>query len=126
MSGNHHLKHWHGLPRDDIKWQPLIQSCLCDGCGLCVTSCPVEALAFDFQLGIPFVDPLRCLVGCSTCATLCPNEAIQLPELEAVQEIIETHHLKVVARRDLRRQRKRFAGVLPAAIYPDDISRNQN
>lgn len=126
MSGNHHVKRWHGLPRDEIRWQPLVQSCLCDGCGLCVTSCPAGALAFDFRLMIPFVDPLRCLVGCSTCASLCPNEAIQLPDREAIQEIIETHHLEVVARRALRRRRKRFAGVLPEVIYPDEVGRNQN
>jgi CDP-4-dehydro-6-deoxyglucose reductase len=122
MSGNHHLKPWHGLSRDEILWQPLIQSCLCDGCGLCVTSCPAEALAFDFTLKIPFVDPLRCLVGCSTCATLCPNEAILLPGRHAILEVIEKHHLDVVARTELRRRRKRFAGVLPQVIYPGDFA----
>jgi len=79
MSGNHRVKFWHGIPRDEILWQPLVQSCLCDGCGLCVTTCPANALSFDFELKLPFVELMRCLVGCSTCATICPNQAILLP-----------------------------------------------
>lgn len=126
MSGNHHVKRWHGIPRDEIRWQPLVQSCLCDGCGLCVTSCPVGALAFDFRLKIPFVDPLRCLVGCSTCASLCPTQAIQMPDRIQLQAMIEQHHLDVFARRELRRRRKRFAGVLPETYFPDDVGKSQN
>jgi len=34
MSGNHYARPWHGIPRDEIFWQPLVQSCLCDGCGV--------------------------------------------------------------------------------------------
>lgn len=120
MDRNHHPKSWHGIPREAINWHPLVQSCLCDGCGLCVTSCPAKALAFDFGLKIPFVDPLRCLVGCSLCATLCPAGAILLPDRRYLQEIIEIHHLDVVARAELRRRRKRYAGFLPQMSVPDD------
>lgn len=126
MGGNHHLKRWHGLSRDEVVWYPIVESCLCDGCGLCVTSCPTGALAFDFNLKIPFVEPLRCLIGCSTCATLCPTEAIHVPDRKQLQAVIEQHHLDVVARSELRRRRKRFAGVLPEPHYPEDVSRNQN
>lgn len=126
MSGNHHLGRWYGIPRDEIRWQPLVQSCLCDGCGLCVTSCPNKALYFDFSLNIPFVDPLLCLVGCSTCATLCPQEAILLPDKRDIQEIIELQQVDVVARKELRRRRKQYARVFPQAIYPDDVVENQN
>jgi len=126
MSGNHHLGRWHGIPRDEIRWQPLVQSCLCDGCGLCVTSCPNKALYFDFSLKIPFVDPLRCLVGCSTCAALCPHEAILLPDRRVLREIIELHHVDSVTRKELHQRRKKYAGVLPQAIYPDDVVENQN
>lgn len=85
MNGNHHVKPWHGAPRDEICWYPLVESCKCDGCGLCVTSCPSGALAFDFELNLAFAAaPHRCLVGCTTCAMLCPNEAIHLPERSAV------------------------------------------
>jgi Fe-S-cluster-containing hydrogenase component 2 len=94
---------------------------------LCVISCPAEALAFDYELRIPFVPALhRCLVGCSTCATLCPTEAIHVPDRKQIQTMIERHHLDIFTRRKLRQRRKRFAGVLPEVIYPDDVGRNQN
>lgn len=126
MNGNHHVRPWHGIHRDELIWHPLIQSCLCDGCGLCVTSCPEKALAFDFRLNLPFVDPLRCLVGCSICATLCPHEAILLPDRCAAQEIVEKYHLDSEARMELRRHRKRFAGLLPQSDCSDNLVGNQN
>lgn len=126
MSGNHHIKRWHGIPRDEIEWQPLVQSCLCDGCGLCVTSCPAEALAFDFQLQIPFVNPARCLVGCSICTTLCPHEALLLPDRSEIQDVISRHQLAQKARRELHLHRRRFAGVFPEVISPEDAGRSKN
>lgn len=126
MSGNHRARFWHGLPREEIRWHPLVQSCLCNGCGLCVTSCPAQALSFDFQQTIPFADPLRCIVGCSTCATLCPNDAILLPEAKMLKDLIERQHIDIRARSELRRQRKLFGGVLPSLIYPDDIKGERN
>jgi len=121
MRGNHRIKYWHGIPRDEILWQPLVQSCLCDGCGLCVTTCPSNALSFDFELKLPFVEPMRCLVGCSTCAVVCPNQAILLPKPEALQDIIERHHLDVSARQELKSHRRRYNGVLPQPYGANDL-----
>lgn len=127
MGENHRYPRWHGVSRDEILWWPLVQSCKCDGCGLCVISCPAEALAFDYTLRIPFISAVhRCDVGCSVCATLCPNEAILLPDRETLQAIIEQHHLDIVASQELRRRGKRFARVLPQAIYPGDVAESHN
>ena len=122
MSENHRIKFWHSIPRDEILWQPLVQSCLCDGCGLCVTTCPTNALSFDFELKLPFVEPMRCLVGCSICATVCPNQAILLPNPETLQELVESHHLDVSARQELKRHRRRLTGVLPQAYDTNDLA----
>ncbi|NMC14283.1 MAG: 4Fe-4S binding protein [Chloroflexi bacterium] len=121
MSGNHCVKFWHGIPRDEILWQPLVQSCLCDGCGLCVTSCPANALSFDFELKLPFVEPMRCLVGCSICASICPNQAILIPDFQTLKDIIECHHLEVTARKELKSHRRRYNSMLPQAYGTNDL-----
>lgn len=127
MNGNHHAKPWHGIPREEICWYPLVESCKCDGCGLCVTSCPSEALAFDFELNLAFaVAPHRCLVGCSACATLCPNEAIHLPGRRAVQEVIARHAVTERTRRELKTQRRKLEAVLPSVSDTGDPRQNVN
>lgn len=127
MSGNHRILPWHGVPRDEISWWPIVEKCKCKGCGLCVISCPADALAFDYELRIPFVHTLhRCIVGCSICAMLCPQEAVLLPNRNKIQSVISENELAHSSRQELRRQRKHFAGVLPEVIYPDDVGKDQN
>lgn len=127
MNGNHHAKPWHGVPREEICWQPLVESCKCDGCGLCVTSCPSEALAFDFELNLAFAAaPQRCIVGCTTCATLCPNQAIHLPDRRVVQEVITQHAVTQRTRRELETRRRQLAGVLPSTSETGDLRQNVN
>jgi len=121
MGGNHRVSIWHGIPRDQLCWWPVTITCKCDGCGLCVTSCPVEALAFDHSLGIPFVNHVhRCIVGCTTCATVCPKEAIILPGRDAIQQVIAERGLAERARKELRLYRKRYEGVLLLPYVPRD------
>lgn len=121
MSGNHRIKFWHGIQRDEIIWQPLVQSCLCDGCGLCVTTCPSNAMSFDFELNLPFVEPMRCTAGCSICATVCPTNAILLPAQGTLQAVIERYHLDVSTRLELKRNRRRYHGVLPQVYDNNDL-----
>jgi ferredoxin len=47
---------------------------LCVGCGLCVESCPFEALSVD---DVACVDGVRC-VGCGVCTLACPEGALSL------------------------------------------------
>ena len=127
MTSNHRFTFWHGVPRDEIAWWPLVESCACDGCGLCVTSCPGGALAFDFALNLAFAAaPHRCLVGCTTCATLCPNQAIHLPDRQVVQEVIARHTIPYRTRRELEARRREFAAALPSATGAGDMSLNVN
>jgi heterodisulfide reductase subunit A-like polyferredoxin len=46
----------------------------CIGCGLCVESCPFEALSVD---AVARVDGVRC-VGCGVCTLVCPEGALSL------------------------------------------------
>jgi NAD-dependent dihydropyrimidine dehydrogenase PreA subunit len=48
---------------------------LCDGCGICIDRCPMDALTLDkFKSS---VDLNRC-IGCGLCVTTCPTESLQL------------------------------------------------
>lgn len=78
-------KPWHGVPRDQIAWNPSILEDARIGCGTCVTGCSRLVYRFDFERKKPVViDPLNCMVGCTTCANTCPVHAIEFPPLDRI------------------------------------------
>lgn len=46
---------------------------LCDGCGVCIQTCPSNAITM--QEGKAKIDPFMC-TGCGACIPICPKEAI--------------------------------------------------
>jgi heterodisulfide reductase subunit A len=46
---------------------------LCDGCGVCIETCPVNAITM--QEGKAKINPFMC-TGCGACIPVCPREAI--------------------------------------------------
>lgn len=77
---------WHGIPREDISWNPSVNVDACIGCGMCVTGCGRGVYGFDFERKRPVVqEPLKCLVGCTTCANTCPTHAIQFPDSATIR-----------------------------------------
>lgn len=46
----------------------------CAGCGICIHTCPVEAITVDT---VAAIDPERC-TGCGECVSACPQGAIVL------------------------------------------------
>jgi CDP-4-dehydro-6-deoxyglucose reductase len=79
------LKPWHGIPREEIKWNPTVDTDACIGCGTCVTGCSRLVYRYDYDKRKPVVvDPLNCMVGCTTCANTCPTHALHFPSLSTV------------------------------------------
>jgi len=54
----------------------IVDKNLCTGCGLCVDSCPVEAISMNDN-DIAVVDPDTC-VDCGDCVDVCPVDAISM------------------------------------------------
>ncbi|MGJ7459240.1 FAD-binding oxidoreductase [Halomonas sp. MA07-2] len=101
-------KPWHGVPREDIHWNPTVIEDACIGCGTCVTGCSRLVYRYDFERKKPVVvDPLNCMVGCTTCANTCPANAIEFPPLSSVLAMegrAEVRHAiedDLLARRDI-------------------------
>lgn len=85
---------WHGIPREQIQWNPSVVADRCVGCGLCVTSCGRGVYAFDYDQNRPVVSrPQMCMVGCTTCATLCTQDAIEFPSTGYIRQMIRKNRL---------------------------------
>jgi len=102
-----YTKPWHGVPRDQIHWNPTVVKEACIGCGTCVTGCSRLVYRYDFEHRKAVVtDPLNCMVACTTCANTCPTNAIRFPPLSSVfalegrPEVRHAIEDDLVARRD--------------------------
>jgi CDP-4-dehydro-6-deoxyglucose reductase, E3 len=94
---------WHGIPREEIEWHPMVEKELCIGCGLCILGCGANVYAFDFEESKPVVAaPLNCKVGCVTCANTCPVHAISFPTLSYLHKLIKTRNVLKTARNELK------------------------
>ncbi|MBC7246396.1 MAG: 4Fe-4S binding protein [Actinobacteria bacterium] len=60
-------------------YRSLLNADACDGCGVCVERCPMDAIAVDG--GVAAIDPRRC-IGCGVCVPTCGQGAITLEERE--------------------------------------------
>ena len=97
---------WHGVSREKIKWNPVIDESKCIGCGLCVTTCRRGVYKFDYvSKKAKVVNPDNCLVGCQTCVNLCPAKAISFAEKdktrEKAQEIVKTTKILLRVKKEL-------------------------
>lgn len=78
---------FHGVDREEIQWNPVIDEEKCIGCGMCVTTCGRGVYKFDYEKKkAKVVNPNNCMVACITCANLCPMKAISFAENDATRE----------------------------------------
>jgi CDP-4-dehydro-6-deoxyglucose reductase len=119
MPGPKFAKPWHGVPREEINWNPTVHEDACIGCATCVTGCSRLVYRFDFERLKPIVvDPLNCMVGCTTCANTCPTNAIGFPPLQDVLDLEQRVNVHHAIEDDLisRREQLQFTDRLP---HPD-------
>lgn len=81
-----------GIPREEIKWYPLIDFSKCNGCKLCIQVCEGaghDVYGFDEVTKKPIVaKPTHCLVGCKACGRVCPFEVITFPSKDELKQIL--------------------------------------
>ena len=97
---------WHGVERDKIDWNPVIDESKCIGCGMCVTSCGRGVFKFNYENRKSKVaNPNNCMVACITCANLCPAKAISFAEKdktrEKAQEIVKVNQIFPKVKKEL-------------------------
>lgn len=69
-------------PKPEILWRPG----LCEGCGVCVETCPVGAVRLEKEALT--VDKDRC-TGCEACVEACPEKALSLSgRIMSVEEVM--------------------------------------
>ncbi len=78
---------FHGVDREKIQWNPVIDESKCTGCGMCAATCGRGVYKFDYESKKPkVVNPNNCMVACQTCFNLCPMKAISFAENDATRE----------------------------------------
>jgi CDP-4-dehydro-6-deoxyglucose reductase len=114
-------KPWHGVPREQIHWNPAVIEDACIGCGTCVTGCSRLVYRFDFERKkAVVVDPLNCMVGCTTCANTCPAHAIAFPPIDSVLVLEGLEGVRHAIEDDLLARRDVLAATV-ALPHPDRI-----
>jgi len=100
---------WHGIPRSEIPWYPMIDYRKCVSCGKCVEYCKLGTFAFEEKNGKkrPVVkNPNNCVVLCSGCDSICPSGAITHQSKRETREIIKN----LRKNHSLKRQNEKLKG----------------
>jgi len=67
------------------KVKPLFDHSKCKACGLCVKSCPADAIVVEKYA---VMDPAKC-IGCATCTAVCPYKAVKIPWFNTTAQEIQ-------------------------------------
>lgn len=102
---------FHGVDREQIQWNPVIDESKCIGCGMCTTSCGRGVYKFDYENKKSKVaNPNNCMVACQTCSNLCPTGAISFAEddktREKAQKIVGDFQLLPKVKEDLENRKE--------------------
>lgn len=64
-------------PPEGFRGKPVVDGEKCISCGLCVRTCPNDAITLDEQTRKPRIWLARCIF-CARCAEVCPTKAITM------------------------------------------------
>jgi ferredoxin len=103
---------FHGVDREQIQWNPVIDESKCIGCGMCATSCGRGVYKFDYENRKSKVaNPNNCMVACITCANLCSVGAISFVEAGdtprgKAQKIVKDFQLLPTVKEELEKRKE--------------------
>lgn len=99
---------WHGVPRKEIPWFPVLNSVKCIGCELCYVTCGRDVYNMVLSVHKAIVEsPYNCMVGCSTCSVGCPTSAITFPPRELIHEIEKKYKIFSEVNKEAEEKRKK-------------------
>lgn len=105
---------FHGVDREKIQWNPVIDELKCIGCGMCTTTCGRGVYKFDYEnKKSKVVNPNNCMVACQTCSNLCPVKAIKFVKedktREKAQKIVEENNILPKAKEELEKREDKLS-----------------
>jgi NAD-dependent dihydropyrimidine dehydrogenase PreA subunit len=113
---------WHGIPRKDIPWFPVVDVETCIGCMLCYTTCGRGVYEMQDNKAVP-VNPMSCMVGCSTCGTVCPVQAITFPDRDLVWKLEREHKIFKVVRLEAKEKMAKQDALKARAAAEDTVAK---
>jgi len=103
-------KLWHGIPREEVPWQPTVDAETCVGCQLCYVTCGRGVYEMRDRVAVA-VSPTECMVGCTTCANVCPVKAIAFPNLDVVWKLERERHIFAAVKKEALQKHEREAAL---------------
>jgi len=113
---------WHGIPRQDIPWFPVVDADTCIGCTLCYTSCGRGVYEMQDNKAVP-VNAMSCMVGCSTCGTVCPVEAISFPDRDMIWKLERENKIFKVVRQEAKEKMAKQDALKARAAAEDAVAK---
>jgi NAD-dependent dihydropyrimidine dehydrogenase PreA subunit len=113
---------WHGIPRKDIPWFPVVDADTCIGCTLCYTTCGRGVYEMQDNKAVP-VNAMSCMVGCSTCGTVCPVEAISFPDRDMIWKLEREHKIFKVVRQEAKEKMAKQEVLKARAAAEDAVAK---
>ncbi|NLJ39644.1 MAG: ferredoxin family protein [Candidatus Atribacteria bacterium] len=117
---------WHGIPRQEVPWYPIVNTDACIGCELCYVTCGrevYEIVLVDERYRKSHVErPYNCMVGCSTCATVCPTEAISFPSRDIIWKLEREHKIFKIIHTEAEEKREKAEAMTARQKAEEQIS----